>query len=737
MEANLRLAGARRLSTNGKYDGFNGPTLTGVTSAPRRDDMGWKGCQPCYYIPMRSETSAPPAGASPTAAEIGFRLGVLLLTGALGAWLANHMTLLQWDNDEGMFALFGWAIASGIRPYTEFWIDQPPGGGLLLAAVYRFAGPSLTAARGATLAMGLSGAIGVALIARRLGGRLAGWAAIPLLVLSPHFFWLSRSLNLDLPALAPAVLGLAAAWRYRDTGRGRWLVGAGLLVGLGASFKLHALIVAFPIGLLLLQRARAVATAGESGGEPAGDAPAGGSPTGSFPARHPWLALLLPALRDGMIFAAGVLACAAAWLLVAPPAALLDEVFGSLARARAAFPPRTGEYAVWLVRDNLLGENLGLTALALFGLAWLTRRGRADAAVMGLWCAVTGLVLITQRPMWPKHHWSLVLWPLAILAGVGVAGLVDLTRLAVAGSTSGWRAIRAADPPPQPVIGWGLAGGLALVVWLAALPGTVRKLGELANPRQFAAVADGIAWIEESLPADAVVISDNGLLPFVTGRRTPPATAVVSSKRIRTGDLTGGALIQAAESSQAAAVMIWNNQLSDFGEFRDYLPTRYVLERVVGDDREIWRRFDFARITHPQAATVYDIGQLEGYDLPRAGARPDQSLPLTLFWRAAGPTGADYTVFAHLVDADGRTVVQADGPPAGGAQPSSGWVAGEIVVDPRAIALPADLAPGDYRLRVGFYDPATLQRAGAAGPDGRPWPEGAIVLDARVRVAPR
>jgi hypothetical protein len=89
-----------------------------------------------------------------------------------------------------------------------------------------------------------------------------------------------------------------------------------------------------------------------------------------------------------------------------------------------------------------------------------------------------------------------------------------------------------------------------------------------------------------------------------------------------------------------------------------------------------------------------------------------------------------------LVGADGRAVAQADGPPAGGAQPSSGWVAGEIVIDPRTLALPADLPPGDYRIRVGFYDPATLERAGADRPDGSPWPEAAIVLDTPIRVEP-
>lgn len=704
------------------------------------------------------------ASATPRDPSRLFWPGVCLLVGGLGLWLAGHMTLLQWDNDEGIFAISGWAMASGYRPFADFWVDQPPGGALLLALAYRLAGPSLAAARGLTLVLGLMGVVGVALLARRLGrgiggelgGVVAGLAAVPLLILSPHFFWLSRSLNMDLPGLAFGVLALDAAWRYRDAGRRRWLVTAGLLLGIGISLKLHALLLVVPIVLLLLQRARADVAAQGDGiataqGEGFPTAQVDGIPTAQgdrVPGARRWPTILARTLGDAAILAACVLAWAATWFLAAPPMAVIDGVFGVMVRARAVYPARTAEYADWLLRENLLGENLGLSALALFGLAWLARRRPADAVVMAAWCAVVGLALVTQRPVWPKHHWSLVLWPLAVLAGVGVAGLVDLVRGA-------WAARRAGGEHPLRLGAWVLAGAVALVVWLAALPGTVQQLRDLANPRQFSAVVAGLTWIGENLAPDDTVISDSGLLPFLTGRRTPPELAIISSKRTAIGDLTGADLIQSAEASQAAAVMIWNNHLTDFGEFMAYLPTRYIHVHTVGDDREIWQRFDPAEIASPQPATIFDVAQLEGYGLAEAspgasGASPEaspgplsgttaqagQPLPLTLYWRAVGPTRADLTVFVHLVDAEGQTVAQADGPPAGGAQPSSGWVPGEIVIDARMIDLPADLAPGAYRLHVGFYDPATLQRLGAGRPDGSLWPEGAVVLDTPVEIAP-
>jgi len=407
---------------------------------------------------------------------------------------------------------------------------------------------------------------------------------------------------------------------------------------------------------------------------------------------------------------------------------VIDGIFGVMARARAVYPDRSPEYADWLVRENLLGENLGLTALAAFGLVWLARRRPADGAAMAVWCAVTGMALITQRPVWPKHHWSLVLWPLAVLAGVGVAGIVGMVRdVRVA-----WRAggVRRLCPGRR-----GLAAGLALAVWLAALTAQVGRLRELANPRQFAAVAYGLEWLGEHTAADATILSDNGLLAFITGRRVPPELAVVSSKRIAIGDLTATQIIAAAERTGAAAVLIWNNHLTNFDDFMSYLPTRYVREQMVGDDREIWRRFDPAAIAHPQAATLFEVAQLDGYDLPRAKVEPGDTIPLTLFWRAAGPTPVDYTAFVHVVDSDGHTVAQADGPPAGGTPPSSLWVPGQIVIDAHAIEVPPDIQPGTYRLSVGIYDPRTSRRVGAGRPDGSLWPDGGVVLGIAMVVA--
>ena len=79
---------------------------------------------------------------------------------------------------------------------------------------------------------------------------------------------------------------------------------------------------------------------------------------------------------------------------------------------------------------------------------------------------------------------------------------------------------------------------------------------------------------------------------------------------------------------------------------------------------------------------------------------------------------ARYTVFSHLIDADGKLVAQFDGEPAGGTAPTTTWKPGATVVDRRAIPLPVDLPPGRYTLRVGMYSQPGLQRLAVAAAPG-------------------
>lgn len=112
-------------------------------------------------------------------------------------------------------------------------------------------------------------------------------------------------------------------------------------------------------------------------------------------------------------------------------------------------------------------------------------------------------------------------------------------------------------------------------------------------------------------------------------------------------------------------------------------------------------------------ASLIGLGAAPRQPLPNAAAA-GQPLSIDLFWQAPVPIPANYTVFVHLLDEQGRLAAGADAPPDGGRFPTSAWKPGEIVEDRHSLAVPAT-ARGAYRLEVGLYEPASGRRLALAG----------------------
>jgi len=102
-----------------------------------------------------------------------------------------------------------------------------------------------------------------------------------------------------------------------------------------------------------------------------------------------------------------------------------------------------------------------------------------------------------------------------------------------------------------------------------------------------------------------------------------------------------------------------------------------------------------------------------------------QGPALALCWRALQPLPRDLTVFVHLEDGVG-TLLTADGPPMGGAFPTSLWQPGDVILDLHT------LPPGwdGARVTVGLYNPTDGSRLPATQ-------GGTTVLDGEVVVETR
>ncbi len=115
-------------------------------------------------------------------------------------------------------------------------------------------------------------------------------------------------------------------------------------------------------------------------------------------------------------------------------------------------------------------------------------------------------------------------------------------------------------------------------------------------------------------------------------------------------------------------------------------------------------------IGYPMSLRLSEAVQFLGYDLDRQQASAGDSLHLTLYWQALSEMDASYTVFTHLIDGQNRIWGQKDSIPGGGSLPTSGWLAGEYIIDQYEIPVRADAPPGEYLLEIGMYDPTTMIR---------------------------
>lgn len=125
---------------------------------------------------------------------------------------------------------------------------------------------------------------------------------------------------------------------------------------------------------------------------------------------------------------------------------------------------------------------------------------------------------------------------------------------------------------------------------------------------------------------------------------------------------------------------------------------------------------------------------LRGYELTGLETTPGETLTLTLYWQADGPVGQDYTLFVHLLGADGLPHGQIDRTPGGGSAPTSSWAAGQVIVEQVVLPVAADAPPGSYRIAVGFYDTSYGDRLPATDASAQPLPDDQIILPLQITV---
>jgi hypothetical protein len=127
---------------------------------------------------------------------------------------------------------------------------------------------------------------------------------------------------------------------------------------------------------------------------------------------------------------------------------------------------------------------------------------------------------------------------------------------------------------------------------------------------------------------------------------------------------------------------------------------------------------DYIPVTQSAQTAVGFEGGMElseariGLDESGLGNRYVYVSPL---WHASAKPSTDFTVTLRLLGPDGVAVSQSDGLPIGPLLPPTTWDAGDTKTGYMVLQVPETVAPGEYDLAIGLYDPTSLRQMPISG----------------------
>ncbi|MCA9938308.1 MAG: phospholipid carrier-dependent glycosyltransferase [Anaerolineales bacterium] len=382
----------------------------------------------------------------------------------------------------------------------------------------------------------------------------------------------------------------------------------------------------------------------------------------------------------------------------------------------------------------------GLALIGGGGLLWRAWRGRqaANQENKGLWLLVAwGVIVLVLLLRWtiyaPSFQGRLMfaaIGGLNILWAAGLAALLPRTRgaawmatgwLLVMAALLPWVSIRPAYAFPQPLTGVPAAAAY--------------------DPIRFRTPEGEIRLVGVEMPPDQTVFPGENTPVVVTlywQAVTPVRENYVTAVHLLGRELASVGQVDRypgwgmVPTSVWLPGQIWRDPYQIYPIDIASAPTRLRLSVSLYNpdkpDEVVTMTQDGAEMTLlllPESARLAAVGErempafplnvpfadnitLRGYRV--AAGTPGEILPLTLFWQATGAPGQAYTVFVHLLDANGEEVQVADAPPVGNDYPTDLWRAGDWVDDTHWLDLPEEMPAGTYTISVGLYLRETGER---------------------------
>ena len=389
----------------------------------------------------------------------------------------------------------------------------------------------------------------------------------------------------------------------------------------------------------------------------------------------------------------------------------LVEASSSFLPGLSPFPERAAERA----------ELLPLLILVMALLAWLLTRARGRSPLRGPALLLTGISLLltlwadsairpyTEGVDLKLRHAIPAVTLLFVLMAAGLAQLVAALR----------------DHSVRILVSTGLVA-LLLVHLIVPEMAFVRERRILPWPVIVR------PWVDANLEPGTILIyheSERWFNPFWSGIPHRQWFDWLETEDVLERPLQEW--IETHKITWLALPVAERERLQGSDEGRAFLAQLLPLRDFTGPPRRSGIEVGLYRLWRMQQESNIRFGdhiRLVGYDLHNPEPLPGEPVAFTFYWNAPTRPPENYSLFLHLVAADGTSpFAQVDGNPAVPERLTHTWDrADETLISPRfTLTLPPDLAPGDYRILLGLYNFETgarlpLQYAQGA-PQGDAW----------------
>ncbi len=470
--------------------------------------------------------------------EIYFKIWLGCVFAGLVYYALPLEETFQFGGDENFEILKGFLYSRGFRLYTEIWNDQPPLFTVLLGALFKLTGPSVFAGRLMVLAFATILFVSFYSLVLRTSGRTGAIVAAICLLVSPLFLPFSVSVMQRIPALGMGLFAALLLLRGEAQGRQHWFLLSGIVMGCALQIRLTAAILlpALIIEVLLEET--------------------GSNGQGRFWARFRHLSIWF--LGIGLSFSAILFYCGGIsanfqTLKVTHFSTALPSEFGG---------PQNYPFDFGLLRTHI--EVVIGTAFGICVILWKEHWKRMRLPFVFLITSV--IVHLIHRPFWDYYYLHLLI-PMVWISGHGVAQTFERASLQPAGSGLTAR-LKA---------GSFKLTGIGLCLLLAAIGGS-RFAHDLHSLRERKKVSEDriLPIIMKYREGTHWFYTSSGLYAVYAQLPVPPEIAVVSLKRLWSGQITEGEIVSCVKRYQPEQLLL-SFDVDQHPLWKSYVVSNYFL----------------------------------------------------------------------------------------------------------------------------------------------------------------